>query len=369
MTTATATPTLPGTIEDLEREGFRCQRWAIRRAYPELYLHILHRAFDGHGTAASEFLGFTDRSVVRDAWTKVGLSAMGREAPRNGRNVNQFDQWPARSLEEWDEAYERLSEDEEKALVYDWNLPEKAARGLLMPIADIHCGHVACDWKRFKRLVEWIKRHPNTRWFLAGDSIDLHCKSGPGSKSEQFLPLDIAKRLLHKHLSSVVTQGICVFDGNHERRLNRAEDPGYSPAQELAQMLELPFFAALGGHILHRVGDQQYKHFHHHGAGAARTDGAKLNRGESIAAIARADFVTVGHLHFEATVRLIEREIDAARADGGEAPVIDVQKHLAMCPSFHGYRGYPVDMALKPSALGVTGIELETKKKDVRANV
>ncbi len=357
-----ATDTIPSTVADLEAQGLRDSRQMIKRVFPELYAHILHKAFSGNATAAAEFLG-CDKDVVRNWFLANGLDALGREAPRRGRNAEQFQQWPERSLEEWDAAYSALSETEEEALVCDWKLPQKATRGLLIPIADVHCGHIACDWRRFKILVQWIKRHPNTRWFLAGDTIDLHCKSGPGSRSEQFLPLSVAKDLLTKELSTIVSQGFCVFDGNHERRLNRAEDAGYSPAQELANRLELPFFAALGGHLLHRVGDIEYKHFHHHGAGAARTDGAKLNRGESIAAIARADLVTVGHLHFEATIKLLEREI------GDDGKIHNVMKHLAMCPSFHGYRGYPVDMALKPSALGVTGIELGAKKKDVRANV
>jgi len=357
---ATDTHELPWTVAELEAAGLRGSRCQIKRLYPELYAHILHKAFDGNATAAADFLG-VNNTTTRGWFLANGLVLLGRDSPRRGGS--NFQQWPERSLEEWDEAYTSHSETPEKALVYEWNLPEQAARGLLMPIADIHCGHIACDWARFKKLVGWIKRHRNTRWFLAGDSIDLHCKSSPGSSSEQFLPLTVALDLLTKHLSTIGDQGICVFDGNHERRLNRAEDAGYSPARELADRLGLPFFAAMGGHILHKLGNISYKHFHHHGAGAARTDGAKLNRGESIAAIARADLVTVGHLHFEATVKLIEREI---QDDGA---VRNVMKHLALCPSFHGYRGYPVDMALRPSALGVTGIELSTRKKDVRANV
>lgn len=351
---------------EVDLEQYRGRRWEIERELGKQHAHdLLHKQFAGNAGAAADFLGFGGRSTVIRRWEALGLESLGRESPRRGRFANGYDfrQWPEKTLEEWDADYEALSQQKEKALAYDWDLPAGAATGLLVPIADLHSGHIGCDWSRFKLLVEWVSRRPRVRWFLAGDTLDTHCISSPGSSDEQYCPLDIAVALVEKHLKRIASQGICVFDGNHERRLRRAEDVRYSPARELANRLSLPFFAQLGGHIVHTVGEQVYKHFHHHGAGGARTDGAKLNRGEATAAIVRSHFVTMGHLHFETTVKLVEREVN----DRNE--VENVIKHLCLLPSFHDYRGYPVDAALKPSALGVSGIELGAKRFDIRTNV
>lgn len=341
---------------EVDLEQFRGQKWEIERELGRQHAHdLLHKQFAGNAAAVSDFLGFATNNAVIRRWEALGLERIGRDTPRRGR----FAQFEERPLTSWRQDYLRVSQQQEQALAYEWSLPRKTETAHLVPISDVHCGHIGCDYQRFIALVAWIKDRPETRWFLGGDTFDLHTKSGPGSSSEQFLPLNVALDLLTEDLQPIAWQGIAVFDGNHERRLQRSEDVQYSPAEQLAQRLGLAFLG-LHGHIVHKLGKQTYHHFHHHGRGAARTDGAKLNTGEAIAGTVTDELVTVGHLHIELSAKLLRRSVDEAGAVG------NVTQRLVMLPSFLGYRGYAADNAYRPSALGACGIELGVKEHKIR---
>jgi hypothetical protein len=342
------------TTVDLEQ--FRGRRWEIERELGRQQANdVLHAKFSGNAQAAGEFLGFADGKPVVRRWDQLGLECLGKDVPRRG----YFAKWEERPISSWRQEYLRLSSQQEQALVYEWSLPRKTEVAHLVPISDLHCGSIGCDYKRFLDLVAWMKDRPEVRWFLGGDTFDLHTRSGPGSSAEQFCPLNVALEMVAEDLAPVAWQGIAVFDGNHERRLQRSEDVQFSPAEQLAQRLNLPFLG-LCGHIVHKLGKQTYYHYHHHGRGAARTDGAKLNTGEAIAGTVTDELVTVGHLHIELSAKLLRREVDS----GGE--VGNITQRLAMLPSFQAYRGYASDQAYRPSALGACGIELGIREHKIR---
>ena len=341
--------------DTVDLEQFRGRRGEIERELGRQHAHdLLHKRFVGNAAAVADFLGFASSSSIIRRWEALGLECLGRDRPRMG-----YAKYEDRPLASWRQDYLRVSQQQEQALIYEWQLPRKTETAHLVPISDLHCGHIGCDYQRFLTLVKWISERPEVRWFLGGDTLDLHTKSGPGSSSEQFLPLNVALDLLTEDLQPIAWQGIAVFDGNHERRLLRAEDVQYSPAEQLAERLGLAFLG-LHGHIIHKLGKQTYGHFHHHGRGAARTDGAKLNTGEAIAGTVTDELVTVGHLHIELSAKLLRRSVDEAGAVG------NVTQRLVMLPSFLGYRGYAADNAYRPSALGACGIELSVKEHKLR---
>ncbi len=344
----------PINFESVGWEQFRGKRWLIKRALgDDLALLHLHRHFDGNATAAAEFLGFATHKPVGDRWTMMGLGLIGKDNPR------RWSKYDEKTTSEWREEYVALSRQQEKALVYEWKLAANEQVGVLVPIADLHCQSISCDYARFLDLRDWIASEKTARWFLGGDNFDLGTKNSVGSSRDEFCPLRVAMDLLVEDLRPIRNKGIAVFAGNHEGRIIRIEDVDFCPAEDLAERLELPYLG-MSGHIQHIVGKQKYTHFHHHGRGGARTDGAKLNAAEAIANIVTSELVTVGHLHFEATVKMLRRHM------GEDSYIENAQQRLVMLPSFYSYRGYPQDAAYRPSALGAASIHLGAKTHKVR---
>jgi len=349
-----------------EAEQFRGQRWEIKRFYADspagedTALLLLHKWFEGNGAAASDFLGFNDssRRVVNQAWAKLGLATLGNERPRRGSNANPG--WPQRTTEELEAQYIALSQQHEVALEYVWEVPENMRRVKLLPVADVHVGHIGCDFARFVELCKWIKAHKFCRWFGAGDTFDLHMKDAPGNTAERFCSVDEALDLLTTKLEPIRDQCIGIGKGNHEDRLLNKQDVGWNPASELAKRLDVPYLD-IAGHMVLRIGEQTYTQYYHHGIGAARTEGGKLNAGLSVLRTVTSEVVVMGHLHYEITGRDQRRDVDLATLEVGDS----VQR-IILCPSFLKYRGYPVAKAYKPSSLGVSTVEFGIKTHDIR---
>ena len=345
----------PASFDKIDWETFRGKRWLISRTVGEdLAMLHLHRQFNGNAAAAADFLGFATHAPVARRWIKMGLSAMGKDAPRQ-----RWSKYPERSTAEWREEYVKLSQQREKALVYDWQLPVREKVGVLVSIADLHCQSTSCDYGRFLELRDWIASEKSVRWFLGGDTFDVRTRNSVGTSKDEFCPLNVAEDLLAEDLKPISGKGIAVFAGNHEARIAKEEDIDACPAEDLAERLDIPYMG-ICGHIKHVVGKQSYTHFHHHGRGSARTDGAKLNAGEAIANIVTSELVTVGHLHFEATVKLLRRHMSE------DNYIENAKQRLVMLPSFFAYRGYPQDGAYRPSALGAAAIHMGAKEHKVR---
>ena len=347
-----------------EAEQFRGQRWEIKRFYADspagedTALLLLHKWFDGNGTAACEFLGFNETSQrpVNQAWAKLGLASRGKEKPRHGQNPG----WPERTTEELRAQYLVLSGQHEKALEYVWEVPENMRRVKQLPVADVHLGHIGCDFARFADLCKWIKAHRFCRWFGAGDWFDLHMKDSPGNTAERFCSVREALDLLTAETEPIRDQCIGIGKGNHEDRLLSKQDVDWNPAQELADRLEVPYLG-IAGHMVLRIGEQTYTQYYHHGIGAARTEGGKLNSGLAVLRTVTSEVVVMGHLHYEITGRDQRRDVDLATLEIGDS----VQR-IVLCPSFLRYRGYPVAKAYKPSSLGVSTVEFGIQQHDIR---
>ncbi len=344
----------PASFESIDWEQFRGKRWLIKRTFgDDLTLLHLHRRFDGNATAAADFLGFACRDPITSRWVKMGLAAMGKDSPR------RWAKYEEKSTAKWRDEYVALSRQRERALIYEWKLAAKETVGVLISIADLHCQSISCDYARFLDLRDWIASEKAVRWFLGGDTFDVRLKNSVGSSRDEFCPLRVAMDLLVEDLKPIAKKGIAVFAGNHEARIIKTEDVEFCPAEDLAERLELPYLG-MSGHIKHNVGKQSYTHFHHHGRGSARTDGGKLNTGEAIANIVTSELVTVGHLHFEATVKMLRRHM------GEDGYIDNAKQRLVMLPSFAAYRGYPQDGAYRPSALGAAAIHMGAKEHKLR---
>ena len=177
---------------------------------------------------------------------------------------------------------------------------------------DVHMGAASCDRralsrdvKRFKNLVDKGERH---YWMLGGDN----CNSiGPRDRRHDNATIakefrdyiggslfDEERAALCAYFSPIREYGIGVGTGNHEEKI--AAQTEHHPARETAKQLDLPYLgysAMIRFRLFHSAGAASIVAYWHHGKGAARTPGAKLNMLYSFRDVADADIYMTGHVH------------------------------------------------------------------------
>jgi len=342
--------------------GVGGQVWQMLGGY-EIGGLLLHQRFHGNAKLAAEWVGLSP-STMQHCFRKLGLGCHGKHTGRKSIMFQRNERFSdARTVEDLDAEYLEQSEAQERVLEYEWKVPRGTKEVCLVPISDLHLGSKHCDYKRFVELVEWIAATPTARWFLGGDNFDLATTGSPGLLREQFCELNEALDLLTMRLRPITSQGIAIFTGNHDRRITRLLQANLDPSEELANRLGLPFWG-YEGHLTYKLiingkVKQMYTHYHHHGAGASQTRGAKVSRADRIAATTNADIVTVGHLHQEMAWR------DIRFGPNEQGLVVAYGQHRVLLPSFLKHRGYPAEMGLPPADLGAISIWLGVDKHSV----
>jgi hypothetical protein len=341
---------------------------AGERALGDTFWLALHAKFEGNRTAASEWLGFKAHDSVGNAWIRLGIAAMGRDAPRKAERVDRYQLGADNTIDDLEAMYLAVTGAKEYALVVDWEVPNGCEEVKLVPIFDLHCGSAACDWERFVRLTDWIKENPDVRWFGGGDMFELCTKSSPGNRYDEALDLTDALRIAKKRIAPIAHQGCFCLVGNHDSRLLRSEDTNWNPVQELCSDLDIPF-KGISTHVVYnikRAGDkkvaQSYTHFAHHGAGCASTVGAAYGRLQKFMDLTTAELITVGHVHQSGSSQTLRQS-----PGNGVVPIGRERQLGVLCPSFLQYVGYPAAMGLRLSPLGVITIEFGVDSHSIHA--
>jgi hypothetical protein len=218
--------------------------------------------------------------------------------------------------------------DEQKSVSYEFNT-KKFQTIELIHITDLQFGHIAFREDKFAHYRDWILEVPNRFIMLGGDLIDAATPISVGSPYEnKFEPSkqcyaikDLLMPLQGRILGSV--------GGNHERRtIKTFGDTG----KLIASFLDIPYSSGLQ-YIHVKFGQHNpFKIKLHHGTGAARTPGARLNMIQRLADHADAQLTLVGHLH-DAIIHLFWRERST------EAGIHHEKCAVAMSSSFVGYFG------------------------------
>ena len=345
-------------IPEIDIEQYRGQRGLLEREHGDHGLFALHRAFGGNSHAAAEHLGYRGHTSVARRWAKLGSECLGRDKPRRGFNaLTQRD--PQTVLAQM----LARSRAEEYALEYDWHAPASTEVVPLLPLADVHIQSPQCAVDKLVEFCDWMRANPLARWFGADDLFDTGTSQSVTQVSRQECTLGEAIEVLTELFEPIAGQCIGIGDGNHEARLGKLLDIDLTPAQILADRLRVPHLG-YAQHMVLKIRKQRYTLYYHHGCGASRTTGAKVNTGESLADNTTAAIVVIGHLHHEHATKRFRREVDM------ETRIIGNRKQfIAMCPSFLQYGGYGEEAGYRPSPLGVLTLHLGVKEHDVHTRI
>ncbi len=351
--------TVPWTVEELEAAGMRGVGPAFKRLYPDgLGAHILHKCFEGNGTAAADFCGMA-ASVVVAYFAANGLVAIGRERPRKGRNLEDRDRRLTGEdvVALWMEQGQHLTE---YAIDYKWPLLPDEDLVSLVCTSDLHAQSRFFDAPRLQRTITYIAEDPTRRWLCAGDVFTNASKYSVGSVAEQTVGIWEAVDGMTELLRPIAGQCVGIAHGNHDARLQVKGDFDFNPVEQLCRNLGVNYLG-YSKHIVLKIGRLRYAIFVHHGKGAAASDGGRLNMGMGIMRTVTSDITIVGHLHDEMTRPSIRRGPAGKPDESGHIPVADHKQSMVMVASFERYGGYVSDKGLPPTRLGSCRIEFSTK--------
>jgi len=177
----------------------------------------------------------------------------------------------------------------------------------LIPLSDMHIGHVDHDASFAKKTIDWIAKK-EASVILLGDMIDGICPKDlrfeNNSIADEFkVHLD---NLHHKQVEALLKlinpikeNVIAVMAGNHEETVKKHYS--YDPTQVIAESIKKPTLTDPGYvalHFSHGGSKKLISIFCTHGQFmGGRKRGGKVNRMEDLAASFAADIYLAGHTH------------------------------------------------------------------------
>ena len=282
-----------------------------------------------------------------------------------GPDVPRFDNEP--SIEEIDANYRKLTDRREYALDIDIIL-EAADYYNTITAGDVHLGIPECAYGPWTELCKWTLSKPDTGMIFHGDGGNVSTIGSPSSPAVDLLPYEDQFRLLVYNLTPLAEANklLLLLEGNHEDRIRRATGVKISPMQRVAQELDVPYRgyeSFVRWRITKDDNSEIYTGYHHHGRGAARTEGGILNNLTAMAMYNRADYVAAGHTHRLFAHTLTWREV----ASDGEIVVRKIP--VLNTGSFQRTQGdtYATRNAFAPAVIGAGSLYLYGNKHSVHA--
>lgn len=201
----------------------------------------------------------------------------------------------------------------------DWGKPH-----LLWPLGDVHLGARGCDKARFRQTVQAIAANPLARWLGMGDLFDLILvddKRFDPEALDQDMEVsdlgelgDVAHETGIAEFSPIKSQCAGLLCGNHDKKAGHFVS---AVVKKLAKALGVTYlgYCCLIDLVFARTGTNPLQHrlrvAAHHGAGAARTKGGKLNRVQQFSQDFDADIYLYGHIHARLDDESVELGADA----------------------------------------------------------
>lgn len=178
---------------------------------------------------------------------------------------------------------------------------------------DIHRAALGCDYRKLRQDIAYIQKRTQKGehhyWLGNGDF-----SNAIGQKDKRFDATAVAPefrdeigenlflaeaRQLWREFDPIKHLGIGIGEGNHERSI--AKNCDFNPANFLAEKLNLPFLGYSAIVRLRVTADDTRSYtivlYMHHGHGASRSKGAKVNMLWGLRDIVEADVYLTGHVH------------------------------------------------------------------------
>lgn len=178
---------------------------------------------------------------------------------------------------------------------------------ILVPISDVHIGHVGCDMDYFEKTIDWIKNN-GAYTIILGDFIDAipqrDRRFENPSIADEFKPyLDnlhhVQTETFIRKIRSISDHIIGILPGNHEIALKKQFS--YDATSIVSKRLGIPLLTD-PGMILLKLKRAKTSVFTvrilcMHGFTQGRKKGGAVNNLEDISAFMRADLYLMGHTH------------------------------------------------------------------------
>jgi len=272
-----------------------------------------------------------------------------------------------KTIEEIDLAYRELTDRCEYALDIEIIL-QTADYYNVVCAGDVHLGVPECAYGPWTTLCNWTLEQPDAGMIFHGDGGNVSTVGSPSSPAVDLLPFEKQFRLLAYNLTPLAEAGklLLLLEGNHEDRIRRATGLKASPMQRVAQELDVPYRGYetfVRWRIMKGEKSEVYTGYHHHGRGAARTEGGILNNLIAMAKLNRADYLAAGHTHHLFAHTLTWREV---AADG---EVVVRKEPVLNTGSFQRTQGdtYATRNAFTPAVIGAGSLHLYGTKHSVHA--
>lgn len=238
----------------------------------------------------------------------------------------------------------------------------------IIPIGDLHIGDPLFDEKKLKRMLEWIRKEPNTFVILMGDILNCATKNSVSDTYSEIQNPQQAKKYAGELLDPVKDRILGSIDGNHEFRIWK--ESGVDIAEDLAERLDCPYGKEgllinikMGreGNLNHAI---NYSIYCTHGTGAGRTIGAKANTLKRASEIVLADVYIIAHIHFMQSYADYYYVPDVIHKR-----VITHKRLYISSSSFLDWGGYAETKMLPPNKIGAARLRLDGTKKDCHCSI
>jgi len=180
---------------------------------------------------------------------------------------------------------------------YIWvQFPNKWSKIKIVPISDIHYGHIACNVQTLKQDIEYILHNDNVFCFLNGDLIENASKVSvaSGVYEQKQMPNEQIEEIIAL-LAPIAHKILWYVGGNHEERVYK--HLGVDVAQMIADRLNIPYFNEPTYIDLLWKG-YRWTVFAQHGSTGAATEGGQLNAAKKpLEWTEFTNFYIMGHVH------------------------------------------------------------------------
>ena len=256
----------------------------------------------------------------------------------------------------------------------------KGEKITIIPIGDTHLGAKNVDKEKLKGLIKYVKDTPGVYWVGMGDYIDAinySDKRFNAASTEDIADLDdLVNTQVGKFVAMfnpIANRCLGLLDGNHEETVRKRYHQ-----DTVAQICRKMHVQRLTYSCLMRIyfdhnrrscrGSRSIVLYAHHGHGASRTIGGRLNNVLNKSRGIDADVFIMGHCHLKANVDGERLYISQNR--GGEAFVYSRKQLFATTGSFmyamgEGYNTYSEIAGYDPIPTGFIKIHIEPYKQVV----
>lgn len=238
------------------------------------------------------------------------------------------------------------------------------------PMADLHIGDSASDFKLIMERIEYIKNTKNAYCILGGDLMDTAIASSIGDTyGANLQPMEQLKQCV-KIFEPIKEKILCVLPGNHEGRIYKSD--GLDITELMCAQLGIPekyspttalLFIRFGKGREHNR-PRLYTIYVTHGSGGGRREGGKINRLADLASIVDADIYCHAHTHLP----LVFKEA-FYRVSGSNSSVALVDKLFVNTAASLNYGGYGDKQGFKPASKVSPVIYLHGLKHDMWAKL